>query len=196
MLNLFRKETQLEIFNTKAEAAKPQGSRFFFVFENLVKYDKIIFSGIAFIIIFLLAYSLGFERGKHLNIVSLKKDNEAFTNITAEKKLTSEESKNDNRDKKTEKITYVTVVKNTLEQKAKTEKDQKKKYLIQVASYLKNSLAKKEALNLKNKGFNPLIMNKGKFFVVYVAGFDNKNKAEISLKKLKMNYRDCFIKRI
>ena len=52
-------------------------------------------------------------------------------------------------------------------------------YFIQVATYLKDSTASKEAEELKSEGYPVEIKKKGKFVVVYVGGFADKNVANI-----------------
>lgn len=179
MINLLKKETQLEIFNIKENVSDKKQNNFSSLFQYLIKYEKFIFSGVAFIVTFLIAYSVGFEKGKSINLAAVKNTSQRTLNVIAKDAL------NQNKENKKAEATYVTVVKQTQTPKGP--------YVIQVASYIKESLAKKEMLALKNKGFNPLIANKGKFVVVYVGNFSDKLEAQSSLKKLKASYRDCFI---
>lgn len=200
MMNFNRKETQLEIFNTKTNTNEQKLNKFLSLFQYLVKFEKAIFSCIALVITFLIAFSVGFEKGKHINVIASKKSIEQTTNIAIKENAIKKDALNQNRENKKSETTYVTVVKKEapkkLEQLIENNQGKKGAYVIQIASYAKDTIAKKEASILKNKGYNSLIKNKGKFIVVYVGNFSDKSKAEISLRKLKTNYRDCFIKKL
>ncbi|MEW5757924.1 MAG: SPOR domain-containing protein [Candidatus Omnitrophota bacterium] len=198
MVNFFKKETQLEIFDTKINTNEEKINKFLLLFQHLVKYEKVIFSFIGVAVTFLIAFSIGFERGKNINVVQIKKTNQQSNKIIVKEKAIDKDTSKQNKGKNKTETTYVTVVKKELPKQIEqpVRNIEKGAYVIQVATYFKDSFAKKEALNLKNKGFNTLVKNKGKYIILYVGNFNTKTNAENSLKKLKANYRDCFIKKL
>lgn len=71
-----------------------------------------------------------------------------------------------------------------------------KRYFIQVATFQKDEFAKKEESNLKSQGYKTTIKTSGQWWVLYVGSFNDKQEAEILLKKLKSKYHDCYIRRL
>ena len=74
--------------------------------------------------------------------------------------------------------------------------DAEEKYLIQVASYKREDIARREAKKLQDKGYRVRVAKKGKFVVIYVGGFDDKNLANQKMKALRKRFKDCFIRTI
>ena len=69
-------------------------------------------------------------------------------------------------------------------------------YTIQLASYKSKTSAQKEADSLKKKGLSPLIVSKGRYAVLCVGSFSDKENAKALLAELEKQYRGCFIRRI
>ena len=69
-------------------------------------------------------------------------------------------------------------------------------YAIQVASFKASSYAKKEAELLKKRGFKVLILNKGKYTILCVGNFPNKETAQPLLLELSKYYKSCYIRRL
>lgn len=69
-------------------------------------------------------------------------------------------------------------------------------YTIQVASYRTKTHAEKEAGALKKKGFSPFVLSKGEFSVVCVGNFPKQGSAKSLLTELKKQYRDCYVRRL
>ncbi len=71
-------------------------------------------------------------------------------------------------------------------------------YTIQIASYQARESARKEAELLKKKGLNPIILSKGKYSVLCVGSFSNREKAQALLLELEKNkrYKGCIIRRL
>lgn len=67
-------------------------------------------------------------------------------------------------------------------------------YTIQVASYKKDSFAQEEAVKLRKKGYETLVLLKGKYSIVCVGKFSHKEEAVKMSNKLKTNYKDCLIR--
>ena len=69
-----------------------------------------------------------------------------------------------------------------------------KGYTIQVASFKKDTYAQKEAMALKNDGFEIYVIPKGKHLIVCVGKFAKKSEAELLSNKLRKRYKDCLIR--
>jgi cell division protein FtsN len=68
------------------------------------------------------------------------------------------------------------------------------KYTIQVASYADQKFAQKEAGDLNKSGFETVILQKGKYAILCVGKFAQKNEAISVISKLKSKYKDCLVR--
>lgn len=77
-------------------------------------------------------------------------------------------------------------------------KDAPVNYTIQVASYENKASAEREAETLRKNGLLSLILAKGKYTVVCVGNFSNRETAKALLSELKKQkrYRDCLIRKL
>jgi cell division septation protein DedD len=73
---------------------------------------------------------------------------------------------------------------------------QEGQYTIQVASFKASSYAKKEAELLNKRGLKALTFNKGKFIILCVGNFPNKEEAQPLLSELRKYYKSCYIRRL
>lgn len=172
---MFRKDfQQLQIFSEDKEIKKTKSSS---LMALLFRYEKRIKLFIIFIISLLIVYSIGVERGK--KSIEAKREKELVSAEYEEIKTIAP------KEVKIEEI------------KPKKDETQKiKGYIIQVATYKKDISAKKEAMNLKKKGYQSFTKRVGDFVIVYVGNFQSKDEAKISLKRLKNYYSDCFIRKL
>lgn len=69
-------------------------------------------------------------------------------------------------------------------------------FTIQVASFKTQENANKEALRLKQKGYEIFILSKGKHSIVCVGKFPRHDEAKGFLNKLKGRYNDCLVRRL
>ena len=70
------------------------------------------------------------------------------------------------------------------------------KYTIQLASFKAGSYAKQEAGQLNKKGFKAFTLNKGKYVILCVGNFPNKESAQPLLSELSKYYKSCYIRRL
>ncbi|RKY29446.1 MAG: hypothetical protein DRP74_08825 [Candidatus Omnitrophota bacterium] len=185
-------QKQLELFKTEQERRKIfRRDNFRPSFFSVVKiHEKAILIAIGLIIVSLISFSLGVEKGKRLIKVQL--ENREEKNVYAQQSLK-------------EKILQVNPVRN-IKQKADNKivfngvKDDKSEvkagYTIQVATFRTKTYAQKEAERLKKKGLETLIIPRGEFVTVCVGNFFERQEAKISLNQLKKTYHDCFIRRL
>lgn len=69
-------------------------------------------------------------------------------------------------------------------------------YTIQVASFKASSSARREAEMLNKRGFKTFIFKKGKYTILCVGNFPNKESAQPLLSELSKNYKSCYIRRL
>lgn len=189
---------QLEMFNLDADGrAEDRGAsaRDPSRLKITREYKKLILKGIALILISLLAYSRGVEKGKRLAVSFA----EGLTQNAAVKEAAARTvSVNSN-----SAATAATVVdKNAVIPKtpeaviAPKPETGKQNYTIQVASISKDKNAKNELARLRNKGYTAFSLVKGKYTVICVGKFEEKVEAINNLEKLKVKYPDCQIRRL
>lgn len=153
------------------------------LFARIKKHEKITLSVIGIIVISVVSFSLGVEKGKGIarakegngrsyDIAVLPAVGKAILPKAPEPAITAETPKDE----------AVTIDKN--------------KYVIQLASYSSRNVAEKEARLLRDKGFTPLVLPKGKYTVLYAQGFANKDRAKSVLAELKKRFQDCYVRRL
>ncbi len=74
--------------------------------------------------------------------------------------------------------------------------DAGKNFTIQVASFKREENARKEAMRLKEKGYDIFVLPSGSHSVVCVGKFVQKDAAKQFLNKLKNKYNDCLVRRL
>ncbi len=165
------KSEQMELFSSSHnDVERPDLSRS--PLSYIWNYEKIILIIIGFLIIGIVSFSLGVKRGKYLALLEKKKQ----TKI--EQKKTLEETK-------------------PVREKVKSPPiEEEVNYTIQVATYKTKTYAQREADKLNEKGLKTLVLLKGKYVLLCVGKFLNKDEASVTLKKLKKRYQDCFIRRL
>jgi len=176
------RQSQLELFSQlkeeKTAGLKQAGNFSFFSYAR--KREKAILAVIGFIITAVISFSLGAEKGKGASV----KKTGAYTDIAVK-----------------------TAPEKPLEQPAAPAKKEETKvkekeidsaggYSIQVATYSKKDLAQLEAKRLKEKGFFTILQPRGRYIVLYVGKFPDKNSARPLFMELKKKYHDCVIRRL
>jgi preprotein translocase subunit SecF len=167
------KQLQLELFKTSRDRPKIyKADRHRPSFFSIVKiHEKAILIAIGFIIVSLVSFSLGVEKGKGL--VKEQSENPQEKNLYAQ-----QASKEKTSEKKADKS------------------EVKAGYTVQVATFRTETYAQKEADRLKKRGLETLIIPRGGYVTVCVGNFSGRKEAKISLNQLKKTYQDCFIRRL
>jgi cell division septation protein DedD len=157
-------------------------------------YQKLILKAIAFIFISLLAYSGGVEAGKRqaANLAAGLNSRASAVGIAKEPAASGVTPSaagvpiNASAD----------VPLRPLQAEAVKLEQGKNNYTIQVASISKNKNVKSELASLRNKGYTAFSLVKGKYTVICVGKFEEKEDAKVKLQKLKTRYPDCQIRRL
>ncbi|MGD0336914.1 MAG: SPOR domain-containing protein [Candidatus Omnitrophota bacterium] len=180
--------SQLELFSQEKGVTDVKRHRFSLdLFTHFHNYEKAIFLIIIFVITGIISFTLGVERGKRINLaasggivpnkvnIEAKVANEPVPEppVEQEKFLA----------RKTAAINEVLTA-------------GKKNYTIQLASYKTTSYAQKEADLLKKKGFSAVVMPRGKYVILCVGTFSDKETAQPLLSELKKKYEGCYIRRL
>lgn len=176
----------------------------------IIPLDTFILSSVVIILLFILAFSLGVERGRKSyyasleNKENLEKDivedeqlNKAQTKVVSN--LTVEPKKEPNKPTNTVNVTRVVQpeIKNEVAAKVESAKPEAKTgYSIQIASYNKESFAQSEGKALQVKGFPVFILRKTDYVVLYVGPFKTKPEADKAIGLLKKTYKDCILRRL
>lgn len=184
-----RNYSQLELFSQQAafDNSKPQLQRSSFL-GYIRAYEKAVLIIICFITTAIISFSLGVEKGKRIVSSNMLLER-ARLPMPAQPVVSMPELKQEagNSDKP------VRIVK----PKEEAQKNIKG-YTIQVASYKTKEYAKREAESLKRRGLSTLFLNKGRYTVLCVGNFSNRNAAESLLSELKKQkrYAGCLIRRL
>lgn len=182
------KEEQLRFFSSGSEEKNTK--RRFVVNLSL---DTLLLLGTAVVLLLVLIYSLGIEKGRkmaHLKekiiIPSKESPSAAVISDVTVNNLGTREQKREER-----------LSEDDREEKAEEKKENGTgKYTIQVGSYLKQGIAQVEAKKLKEKGYSTRISKKGKFQIILVGEFKDKSEAQKDMKALKERFKDCFLRRL
>lgn len=206
-MSQYRNQTQFELFpSTRSKTLEP-GKKKFLIRPLMLRGENMIVLAAVLVMSMVVSFSLGVERGKKASfsdarrqLVQWKKDLEvslqakyqkmaqtspAPAQPVAEKNVTSDTAE-----------AYDPPVKTDAEAPAPVEKKVDNQYTIQVASFKLEKHAKQEALTLKNKGFETLVMPKGNYMIVCVGQFKEHGEAKDFSRKLKGDYKDLLVRRL
>lgn len=178
------KHLQLELFKTKhyqpQSLNRKRNRTNFFGFIRL--YEKAISAVIVCVIVSLISFSLGVEKGKTL-AVHINKQGSELTEQTspAQDKIQPGKSK---------------ATKILLANESEAKKEDISKFTVQVATFKTKAYAQKEAKRLEDKGVKALIIPKGNYVIVCVGDFSDKHEAKAIVNKMRETYHDCFIRRL
>lgn len=180
---------QLELFsgqNPQPGSSLRTANRSFY--ERIRNHEKTLLIIISVSLTAIISFSLGVEKGRRL---ALSNNNSGFDIGMRSREVL------DNSPGKQEPVASFlpdTNVKNQPVQKK--ERQDKGIFAIQLASYKTKSYAEKEAIVLKKRGLNPIILTKGNYAVLYVGGFTNKETAQSIVTQLEKRYTGCRIRRL
>jgi hypothetical protein len=180
MFNSYDKEDQVEFFgDLSGMAKKPKKKRFILGKIALtLSYENLMILVIGLIMLFIVCYSLGVERGKQLTEIS--------TGIIENEQIKIEEAPKSETSQPVQKRPRIKV--------AQTQVKARPPAYIQVATFRTDKYAKKEMRRLKNRGYQSFLVLRGGYREVCVGGYDDKAQAKEALKELKKMYADCFLR--
>lgn len=185
---------QLKLFNTSGEQQKKH--------RILISSEMICISAVIVVILLIVSYVLGIEKGKSLD------PSKKYSMPSKTKQIAVKISQPEPAEDKVSDIPPVKAEKTgSGENQAKEKKpaaeersevkqgSNKVPFTIQVASFKDKESAEKEKAHLEEKGFSSEICRKGEYLVIFVGRFKEKKDARGQIEKLKERYTDCFVRR-
>ncbi|MFQ5952061.1 MAG: SPOR domain-containing protein [Candidatus Omnitrophota bacterium] len=145
------------------------------------EYTVIIAIGI--LILMIVAYAVGVERGKRIQAAQLAKERLPKAQVLENKRVTTT-----TRVTEPEKKEQAAPVATKTIEKAQA-------YTIQLASFKNEDSARAEIVKLKKMGFKASFSKKGSWYQVYIGGYRNMEEALEARKKLVKYYKDCYIRK-
>lgn len=178
----------------------------------IIPVDTTVFFAVILILLFIIAFSWGVERGRALSI----RDFAASQKSLASPKLLAALPDTDRLDQELSQnpdLVELNPQSETKKRKPEVEADFKETeplrkidqpesspvtsgYRIQVASFRTERSAREEASRLENTGLPVVIEQSGNYSVVYVGNFPSEAKAKTVLDELKTTYHDCILRKL
>lgn len=178
MFNANNKDEQVEFFDDLAGRAKKPKKRRFACLGKIalsLSYESLMILCIGLIMLLIVCYSLGVERGRQL------------ARLKSEGVITAQEQEKP-------KTTTPKPKKRVRVEVARAKAEVKTSPYIQVATFRTDKYANIEIRRLKGKGYQPFLLTKGNFREVCVGGYSNKDEAREALKQLRKLYADCILR--
>lgn len=197
------KQAQFELFpNTVKLPAKKEDHIRFFLKEMTLSWENLVVLLVFLVVTMVVSFSIGIDQGRRKllaeNVLKARsaataKGDETPVSSPAFTPAKAPDDKTPPAAEPAEKAGVLQLALADKESVANKEKDVKI-YTIQVASFKKEKQAQQEAEQLKKKGFEILVLPKGKYSIVCVGKFEQCDAAKIFLKKLQGRYKDCLVR--
>lgn len=179
---------QLELFSHQQDnftPAQKRGVDFAFL-KRVRANEKVLLLVFAFIVTSIVSFSIGVNNGKRLALVS-----------PADTLGSGVKTPHPAPDKPAA-IKIQPLPKETPPSGMAALEGSAEKFTIQLASYSSAASAEKEAALLKKKGFAPLVVTKGKYTVLCVGNFPQRQQAKDLLAEFAKDkrYKGCYVRRL
>ncbi len=165
----------------------------------IIPVDTTIFIVVVIILLFVISFSWGVERGRKLALEDFSIKQKTQAKIEKIKLASYQESEKNPGTGLIEDVARENTDpanQENINKDASKDKTEKALYKIQVASFRTSSSAHEEAKRLEKRGFPVIIDQKGRHSVVYVGGFADEKKAKEAFDKLKTTYNDCILRKL
>ncbi|PIQ89970.1 MAG: hypothetical protein COV72_00215 [Candidatus Omnitrophica bacterium CG11_big_fil_rev_8_21_14_0_20_42_13] len=183
------KQTQLELFSSTAKDNEPRRAHSASLLEKIIAYERAIILGICFIVVFIIAYAMGIERGRLIAGAGI---NQLEPGKAAA--IQDEPEINVSQAAHVETATREAALEQNVETLADKNIPEDKKYTVQVASFKSKDSAEKEKASLVKKGYQAYTLVKNKYIIVCVGRFEDREAAQSNQKQLRRIYGDCLIR--
>lgn len=205
-MNINYKQPQFELFPGQSpngdEATKPR----LFLANLTLTIENLVVLSILCIMLSVFAYSLGVERGKYVMASQFKERIQQARSLVAEVPAVPIQQAAQVKPalepaagtvavkgvpaQAVEQVPAPSVVIDPKPQTAEADF----KFTVQVASYADEKFARRVADDLGKKGYETLVMQKGKYFILCIGKFNQKTEALAMTTKLKSKYKDCLVR--
>ncbi|MGB2598826.1 MAG: SPOR domain-containing protein [Candidatus Omnitrophota bacterium] len=145
--------------------------------------EYIVIAGIGMLVLVIIAYAIGVEKGKRFRAKEYVERDEPETQSIVNKEVTTTTKASRPAEKAPE------------EPVKPPEKSPGAIYRIQLASFRDLAMTKREIEKLKKRGFDVSFEKKGSWYQVYAEGYGSMEEAGKAKKELAKYYEDCYIRR-
>ena len=201
-MNISYRQSQFELFPHSERNVSKNPKRSYRFLSLTLSLENIIILSIFSLMILILSFCLGVERGKRIAAANTteKAEAQAVAAVTA-----IEEPVDLMEPPVIMKAAVVALPPENSQQGAAQEKNayplakREMGYTIQVASFKKEEYARTEARNLEKRGYGAYdirVISKGEYSIVCVGSFNEKRRAKALLSKLRSRYKDCIVRRL
>ena len=141
-----------------------------------VPIEYVVVAGIVMLVLVIIAYAIGVERGKRVQLGKGQDRAVTKTQVVVNKDVTVKPS-----------------VRPVVKSPAKVSVSN---YMVQLASFRDLKMAKQEAEKLRKKGYSVSYKKSGTWYQIYAEGYRSMDDAEKAKKELAKYYKDCYIRKV
>jgi hypothetical protein len=189
-------QNQFEFFPHAVSQHQESGRPKFLLRSLTLEAENLIVICIIFVMIMVLSFSVGVERGRRLIAREISPQQDSIVVVSDPSPLTPVVSPATKGEGAQAAVTApIPVKRKTLKVPAAEQDIINSGYTIQVASFKQESRAQKEASGLKTTGYQPFVLAKGSYSIVCVGKFAQKDEATKVSHQLKPKYKDLLVRR-
>lgn len=200
-MNINYKQPQFELFPGSSGVGDDASRPRFFLANLTLTIENLVVLSILGIMLAVFAYSLGVERGKHVMVAQMM-ERASVKPVVAQAPVVAVKPSATASATQAVGTAVVTAPVQTVPTAASAAVVEQKlqnvnpafKYTVQVASYADEKFAQRAAQDLGKKGFETIVMQKGKYAILCVGKFNQMNEAKATIAKLKSKYKDCLVR--
>ncbi len=174
-MNINYKQPQFELFPANSATLEDINKPKFILAKLTLSVESLVIFTILGIMVALFSFSWGVERGKHLAAQALDERVSAAWNVGA-------------------RTMAVAVPVSAAAPVARSAAAQKR-YTLQAATYGNEEYARQDALVMRKKGLQSFLIQSGKYWLVCVGNYNNKESAAVFSRKLPAEYRLSQVRR-
>ncbi len=204
-MNINYKQPQFELFPGQSAAGEDANKPRLFLANLTLTIENLVVLSILCIMLAVFAYSLGVERGKFVMAAQFKERAQvkplvaqapaaAVSAQVAEPKAPVQVAAGNMVSQQTQLQPVQPVVSAPVIEQKPLKADPDFKYTVQVASYADEKFAKRVAQDLEKKGYQTMVIQKGKYVILCIGRFNKKQEAVAMTAKLKSKYKDCLVR--
>jgi len=191
-MNINYKQPQFELFPANSATLEDINKPKFLLANLTISVESLVIFTILGIMVALFSFSLGVERGKHVAAQALDERVSAAWNVGARTMAVP---------------VAATIPVGMSELPGRSVAEQKPaynhgfmpglrmRYTLQAATYGNEEYARQDALSLKAKGFQSFLIKSGKYWLLCIGNFNNKESATGLLRKLPGQFRSSQVRR-
>lgn len=159
-----------------------------------ISYEQVIFITIGVIMLMVLVFSLGVERGRRAGATPSDTPEAAIVRIV-ETKIEEPAPEPVEPETKEEPVEERPVVERGYEGRVAKPVQEQAQFTIQVIAYRSKKSAQKEIMKLTKKGYTPFIILGGGYYQICVGEYKSQKEAKADLSTLKKTHPDSFLRK-